>query len=183
MAVTVIHPNYALVNEAISKVWHVANMMGWKSENEKAKWWNESDREKKKEKVPLTCLFSVSVPSWPCRQETSLLCVLWDTKRTSSSRLSICGHTQKKEEKKNKKQKIKCSVIKLEQAKQVYRGRDQLTDLNKDEGNKCNGPFNLPVQQKQHRWGLQIKIQMLHMHTFISHISHPASVFEIWRQL
>lgn len=30
-------------------------------------------------------------------------------------------------------------------------GRDQLTDLNKDEGNKCNGPFNLPVQQKQHR--------------------------------
>lgn len=40
---------------------------------------------------------------------------------------------------------------KLEQAKQVYRGRDQLTDLNKDEGNKCNGPFNLPVQQKQHR--------------------------------
>lgn len=64
--------------------------------------------------------------------------------------LDLWAHTKKKK-KKNKTQKIKCSVIKLEQAKQVYRGRDQLTDLNKDEGNKCNGPFNLPVQQKQHR--------------------------------
>lgn len=59
--------------------------------------------------------------------------------------LDLWAHTHKK------KKKIKCSVIKLEQAKQVYCGRVQLTDLNQDEGNKCNGPFNLPVQQKQHR--------------------------------
>lgn len=42
----------------------------------------------------LTCLFSVSVPIWPCRQDTSLFCVLCDTKRTTSIRLSICMCTQ-----------------------------------------------------------------------------------------
>lgn len=40
----------------------------------------------------LTCLFSASVPSWPCRQDASLLCELCDTRRTSSIRFSICEH-------------------------------------------------------------------------------------------
>lgn len=39
----------------------------------------------------LTCLFSASVPMWPCRHVTILLCVLWETTRTISMRRSICA--------------------------------------------------------------------------------------------
>lgn len=39
----------------------------------------------------LTCLFSVSAPMCPCRHDTILLCVLWDTTRTNSMRRSICA--------------------------------------------------------------------------------------------
>lgn len=43
-------------------------------------------------KILLTCLFSASAPMCPCRHDTILLCVLWDTTRTSSMRRSICGY-------------------------------------------------------------------------------------------
>lgn len=39
----------------------------------------------------LTCLFSASAPMCPCRHDTILLCVLWDTTRTNSMRRSICA--------------------------------------------------------------------------------------------
>lgn len=40
---------------------------------------------------PLTCLFSASAPMCPCRHDTILLWVLWDTTRTNSMRRSICA--------------------------------------------------------------------------------------------
>lgn len=43
--------------------------------------------------VRLTCLFSLSVPSWPCRHNTSFLWALCDTERTVSNRFSICMWT------------------------------------------------------------------------------------------
>lgn len=44
-----------------------------------------------------TCLFSASAPTCPCRQDTILLCVLWETTRTSSMRRSICQQRPNKD--------------------------------------------------------------------------------------
>lgn len=113
---------------------------------------NLTEKKKKKKKrcllhVSSLCLCPADLAD---RKPASCACCETPNEPAPAASRSVGTH-KKKKKKKNKKQKIKCSVIKLEQAKQVYRGRDQLTDLNKDEGNKCNGPFNLPVQQKQHR--------------------------------
>lgn len=68
----------------------------WHRDPDFAACWDEKKKIKSRLSwVLLTCLFSVSVPSWPCRQVTSLLCVLCNTRRTSSIRLSICTWRKK----------------------------------------------------------------------------------------